>query len=184
MHTFCQQKKTFILSKHYALRSFFLIFLWKTPCCHAHMWSKNVNYVKTTIYVPEKSIECLFFRFVTKNHLLSCPYCDKNVNSLKHTLLSCPYFVKKRQLSQKYKCSHVILFKFFIQNPRFGCPYLFKNFNSVKTTLYYGWEKKSTFGGVGGRSWAFVAAIGIKITIYYRNGRFVFTKYGHQNIVL
>ena len=46
-------------------------------------------------------------------------------------------------------------------------------------------EKKNRLSEeFGGRSWEFVAAIGIKITIYYRNGRFFFTKYGHQNIVL
>ena len=30
----------------------FSIFSWKTPCCHAHIWSKNVNSVKTTHKKP------------------------------------------------------------------------------------------------------------------------------------
>ena len=42
--------------KHGALMSFFWTFWWKTPCCHAHIWSKNVNSVKTTIYGPKKSM--------------------------------------------------------------------------------------------------------------------------------
>ena len=53
--------------KHNALMSFFFIFFMKNPLLSCPLWSKNVKYVKTTLYVPEKSIECLFFRFVTKN---------------------------------------------------------------------------------------------------------------------
>ena len=47
---------------------FFFYFFMKSPTLSCPLWSKNVKYVKTTLYVPEKSIECLFFfRFVTKN---------------------------------------------------------------------------------------------------------------------
>ena len=38
----------------------------------------------------------------------------KNINPL----LSCPYLIKKRQLSKKKNCSHNIFFKFFMKNPQ------------------------------------------------------------------
>ena len=121
-HTFLQ-KRPFSL-KHYPLRSFFSNLPWKTAICHAHMWSKNVNCVKTTLYVPEKSIECLFFICVTKNQQLLCPYCNNNVNLLKYyTLFSCPHFVKKTSTLSKTQCSHVIFFKIFMKNPLLSCAY-------------------------------------------------------------
>ena len=56
-------EKTSILSE---LRNIVLLCqlkkTWKTPCCHAHIWSKNVNSVKTTLYYePKKSVWRPFF---------------------------------------------------------------------------------------------------------------------------
>ena len=91
--------------------------------------------------------DALFFRFLTKKSSLLCPYfvkkrpfskkhtalksifCQKNVHSLKNTVLLChffkifmknpllsrPYLVKKRQFSQKY----IIIWP----NKSIGCPF-------------------------------------------------------------
>ena len=103
---------------------------WKTPCCHAYIWSKNVNSVKTILYYgPKKSIECPFLRFCTQKLLLWCAFLSKHVHSLKNTLfscISCPYFVRKTSILSKTLCSHVKLFKIFMKNPLLPRPYLVK----------------------------------------------------------
>ena len=88
-----------------------------------------------------------FFRFVEKNQLLKCPYCDKNVNFLKkHTALM-PILSNKRQLSQKhsalisfysiFSCKTSILSKIqcyhaiFIKNP-----YYYAHIQSKKRQIY------------------------------------------------
>ena len=109
----------------------------KNSCCRAHDWSKNVNFVKTTLYFGKKSHRgCPFFSIShEKITALMSIFCPKNVHSLKgnsshlhvtkkktstllktqfshvffllfifHKLpiLSCRYFVKKRQFCQNY----------------------------------------------------------------------------------
>ena len=153
--------------------TFFSKFFIKTQYSHAHIWSKNVNSVKTTLFMVIKVNRMLFlFRFFTKKSLLSCPYFIKNTSILlKHTALI-PILVKKTSILSKTRCSHVIFFKFFITTCCCHAHIWSKNVNSVKTTLYC-WEKKNRLSGEWeGEFWAFVAAFGIKITIYYRNGRF------------
>ena len=70
--------------------------------------------------------DALFFQFLTKKSQLLCPYFVKNVHSLKNTLLTSLYFVKKTSTLLKTKCSHVIFFIFFHKNPILLCPYLVK----------------------------------------------------------
>ena len=48
MPIFCRKKRPFS-QKHCALMSFFKTFN-KNPYLHAHIWSKNVNSVKTTLF--------------------------------------------------------------------------------------------------------------------------------------
>ena len=65
---YCVEKKS-ILSKTPFSRVFFFNFTWKTPCCHAHIWSNNVNSVKTTLYyVSKKSIQCPFFSIFSRKN--------------------------------------------------------------------------------------------------------------------
>ena len=138
--------------KNTVLSCLFFYFLWKIPYCHAHIWSKNVNSVKTTLYYgPTKSIGCPFFPichekitalmpiFGQKNvhslekHTALMPiFCQKNVHSLKNTVLSCHFF--------------------FMKNSLRSCPYLVK-ITSILSKLPYimgqksQWQKKSkTFG--------------------------------------
>ena len=86
------QKRPFS-QKH---ESFVSNFEWKTPCCHTHIWLKNVNSAKTTLlYGRKKSIRWFLFWFFTKKSMLTCPYFIKNTSILsKNTLLSSPYYVK------------------------------------------------------------------------------------------
>ena len=69
-------------------------------------------------------------------------FCQKNVNFLKNTLLTCPYFVKKRPFSQKHCAFMSLFFQFFYEKPPPLMPIFGqKNLHSVKTTLYYGPKK-------------------------------------------
>ena len=59
------REKTSILSKDYALMLFFFSNFYENPCCQAHIWSKNFNSVKTTVYfVSKKLLERPFFLFL------------------------------------------------------------------------------------------------------------------------
>ena len=109
---------------------------------------KNNNSVKTTFYFylgSKKSIRCTFFLFsdfsrkisaiipihyqenvFSKNKMLSFPYyVKKNVNFLKNTVFSCPFF------------------NIIMKNHLLSCPYLLKKRQICQKTLYYG-PKKST----------------------------------------
>ena len=63
-------------------------------------------------------------------------FVQKNVHSLKITMLSCPYFVRKTSLPSKTLRSHVISFKFFIKNPMLSWPYLVKK-RTILPELHY-----------------------------------------------
>ena len=96
--------------KHYALMPIFCLktsfltkirvicfnFCMKDPCCHIHIWSKNINSANTTpLYGPKKSIGWSIIRYFAKKSMLSCPYFIKNTSILsKNTLLSSQYNVK------------------------------------------------------------------------------------------
>ena len=115
--------------------NFFPHFSCKPSRCHAYIWSKNVHFVKTTIYYgPKSQKKSLFLSdFSRKNHYPHTHICQKIVHSLK-TPLSCPNFVKIRSFSQIH--SFFIPFsKFFNEKPsavmHIFCP---KNINSVKKT--------------------------------------------------
>ena len=76
-------KKTYILSKTQCSHVlFFFNFFMKNSCCRAHDWSKNVNFVKTTLFWAKKGIGCPFFLFLTKKLLLLCQYFVKKTSIL------------------------------------------------------------------------------------------------------
>ena len=110
----------------------------KNPCCNANIRSKNVNSVKIAIlYEPKSQQDALFFSiFHEKMTFLMPIFCQKNFNSLKNTLLSCPYFVRKTSLLSKKRCSHVIFFKYFMKSPMLSCPNLLKR-TSILSKLPY-----------------------------------------------
>ena len=88
----------------------------------------------------KKSIGCLFFSIFNKKITALMPiFYPKKVNSLKNTLLSCPY---KRPFSQKHGAL-MSFFQIFHEKAPVVMPILGqKNVISVKTALYYG-QKKS-----------------------------------------
>ena len=119
-HAHILSKKCPFFQKHCALMSIFSKFSSKTPCCHAHIWSKTSILSKLHYNMSQKSqYDALFFRFLTEKSSLSCPYFVKNVHSPKSTLLSSLDFVKKTAILSKTLCSYVIFSKFSWQTPCF-----------------------------------------------------------------
>ena len=97
-------KKRKFSKKDSALISFFLICKYfETSCINTHIWCKNVNFVKTILYYGPKSQKDAFFFlpiFQGKIAALMPIFCQKIVQSLKNTVLSCH------------------LLQIFIKNPR------------------------------------------------------------------
>ena len=116
--------KNTVLSCH-----LFSSFLWKTPCCQAHIWSKKrqicQNY--TIFWVQKVNRMPLFSDFHGKIICSNAHILQKHRSISKKHLLLCPYFVQKTSILTKTNCSQNIFFKFFIKNPRRSCPYLVKN---------------------------------------------------------
>ena len=112
---------------------FFLNFFMKTPCSHAHMWSKNVNCVKTTLYVPENSIECFFPDLSRKTYCSHAHMLIKTRILYKTRCSHAHILSEERQLSQKH-CALMSFFQFFHEKPLLSCPYQVKK-TSIVTKL-------------------------------------------------
>ena len=113
----------------------------KTQNSHAHIWSKKVNSVKTTLFYGHKSQQDALFvpLFHEKITPLMPIFYQKYVYSLKNTLLPCPYQSKKTSILSKTRCFHVLFFlKFFMKNSCCHAHDWSKNVNFVKTTHYLG----------------------------------------------
>ena len=115
-------QKTFILLKIRCSHVIFSNFSWKTPCWHAHIWSKKRQFCQNYNKLWAKKVERipLCFLFSRKNinshaHILSKKrpfqknhaslmliFCQKNVHYLKNTMLSCHLF----QFFMKNPCCH------------------------------------------------------------------------------
>ena len=107
---------------------FFKLFIeaWKTllPCSNV---VKNVNSVKTLLhYGQNRQQDALFPDFPRKNLCCHAHIMSNNVNSLRKTLLLCPYLVKKTSILSKTKLSNIILLDFH-EKPLLTCPYLVKD---------------------------------------------------------
>ena len=123
-------KNTSILSKTRYSHDIVSKFFMKNPLLSClHIFSqKNVCSVKTTLYYyhgSKKSIRCPFFPIFHENARMPM-YCRKNVHSLKNTMLSFPYFVKKTFILSKTRCSPVFFFDIIMKNPLLSCPYFVK----------------------------------------------------------
>ena len=123
-----QSKKRPFSQKHCALMCFFFFkFFMKNSCCRAHDWSKNVNFVKTTLYFgPKKSQDALFSYFSRKNFCSYINILSKKCPFSKKKQLSSPRFVKKTSTLLKTNCSHVFLFLIFHKLPILSCRYFVK----------------------------------------------------------
>ena len=127
---------------------FFKFFMKNPQTYHTHNWSKKRQFCQnyTLYYGPKKSRGCPFFpTFHEKITSLMPVFCKKNVNFLKSTLLSCPYFVENTSILLKTPCSHLIFFKFFMKKPQLPCPYLVKK-ASILSKLHYIMAKKKSIG--------------------------------------
>ena len=82
---------------------------WKTPAVMPIFDQKTSILSKQHYIMSQRSqYDALFFRFITKQS----SYVWKNVQSLKNTLLSSLYFVKKTSILSKALCCYVIFSKF------------------------------------------------------------------------
>ena len=136
-HAHILSKKRPFFQKRCALMSIFSKFSSKTPCCHAHIWSKTSILSKLHYNMSQKSqYDALFFRFLTEKSSLSCPYFVKNVYSPKSTLLSSLDFVKKTAILSKTLCSYVIFLKFSWKKPYCQDHIWSKNVNSPGLLVY------------------------------------------------
>ena len=104
-------KKTSILSETRCSHVLFFNFFMKNSCYRAHDWSKNVNFVKTTLYFgPKKSQDALFSYVSRKNYCSYVNILSKKRPFSKKKQLSSPRFVKKTSTLLKTQCSHVFFF--------------------------------------------------------------------------
>ena len=99
------------------MRLFSTIFI-KTPRSHAHIWSKNVISVKTTLFHGHKSQQDALFvpLFHEKITALMPIFLSKIRLFSKNTTISYPYQSKKRPFSQKHGALMCFFFKFFMKN--------------------------------------------------------------------
>ena len=85
-HANILSKKRPFSQKNCALMSFFFKFSMKNHCCHAHTWSKLIQFCQsnTLYYGPNKPIGCPFFPISHKKITAVMPmFCQQNVYSLK-----------------------------------------------------------------------------------------------------
>ena len=116
LHAHILSKKRPFFQKRCALMSIFSKILSKTPCGHAHIWSKTSILSKYTIIWAKKVNMMPFFSdFSRKNYRSHV----KNVHSPKSTLLSSLVFVKKTAILSKTLCSYDIFSTFSWQTPCF-----------------------------------------------------------------
>ena len=133
------QKHVHCVKNTVLLCHIFQIFHEKPPVSCSKLDKERQFCQNYTIYFwPQKIIGCPFFLiFHEKITALRPKFCQKNVHTLKNTMLLCPYFVKKRPFSKK-RCALTYFFLFFYEKaPALMTIFSHKNVNSVKSTLYY-----------------------------------------------
>ena len=89
----------------------------------------------TILWAKEVSRMPFFSDFSRKNYRSYAHILWKNVHSLKNTLLSSLYFVKKTSILSKTLCCYVIFSKFSWKTPCCQDHIWSKNVNSLKNTL-------------------------------------------------
>ena len=103
------------------------------------IFGKKTSILSKLYYIFGQKVNRMpfFLIFQVETTAFMPTFCQKNVCSLKNTMLSFPYFVTKRTFSQKHcaKCHFIQIFheKPIAVMPIFGQ----KNNNSVKTTFYF-----------------------------------------------
>ena len=65
-----------------------------------------------TFFGPKK-IRMPLFSYLSRNNKCSHPiFCQKNIHSLKNTMLLFPHFVKETSILSKTRCSHILFFQY------------------------------------------------------------------------
>ena len=96
---------------------FFSKFSWKTPCSHAHDWSKKRKFCQNYTLLWAKKV----------NRMPFFPISDEKITALMSIFCQKRLFSKnKTSTLLKTKCSRVIFSFFFYKNPILLCPYLVK----------------------------------------------------------
>ena len=109
MLIFCQKNvhslKNTMLSCHF----FFIYMIY--PCCHARIWSANCQFCQNYIKLWTKKVNRMpFFLISHKKSVLSFPFFVKKRPFSENKLLLCQYWGKKHQFFQKQ--GDLILFVF------------------------------------------------------------------------
>ena len=99
------------------------------------------NYTLLLSWVKKVNKMSFFSDFSRKISARMPMYCRKNVHSLKITMLSFPYFVKKTFILSKTRCSPVLFFDIIMKNPMLSCPYFVKKRQICQKYIYYGPKK-------------------------------------------
>ena len=124
---FCEKNVPF--SQKHCSCHFFSIFSWITPCCEAHIGSKNVNSLKITLYFwSKKSIGCPSFSIFRQKKITALvPIFVKKLSILWITHCYHAHILSKtRPFSQKTHCSYIFFFKFLMKNLLLSCHTLSK----------------------------------------------------------
>ena len=133
-------QKTSVLSETLCSNVSFSKFLRKTPCGQANMWSKKRQFCQNyTILWAQQVKNNVFSDFLQNIIASTLIFCQKNVHSLKNTLLSCPYVVKKSQFSKKLY-SHIIFFLILNEKPLAAIP-IFGQKTSILSNYNILWGK-------------------------------------------
>ena len=122
-----------------------LNYFMKNPSCEAHIWSKNVNSVKTKLYYgPKKSIGCSFCQiFHEKITALKPRFCQKT-SILWKTLCSCAHILSKNVISLKNTVLSYHFFKLFMKNPMLSYTYFVKK-TSILSKPHYNMGQKRQY---------------------------------------
>ena len=136
---FCEKNVPFS-QKHCALVTFSQIFSWITPCCDAHIGSKNVNSLKITLYFwSKKSIRCPSFSIFRQKKITAVvPIFVQKLSILWTTHCYHAHFLSKtRPFSQKTHCSYIFFVKFLMKNQLLSCHILSKKLQFCQNYLKY-----------------------------------------------
>ena len=112
-HAHILSKKRPFFQKRCALMSIFSKFSSKTPCCHAHIWSKTSILSKYTIIWAKKVNMMPFCSDFERNYLCSHAYfLSKNRKISKKYAVFMPMFCQKTSTLSKTCSSHVVFSNF------------------------------------------------------------------------
>ena len=115
--------------------SLFFNFFMKTPCSHAHDWSKKRKFCQNYTLLWAKKINRMPFFSDVHEKITAFAHILLKKRLLKKTFFSCRYFVKKRPFSQKQN-SLMTFFQICHENSLLSSPYLVKKTSNLSKLNY------------------------------------------------